>query len=440
MYLTNPSRQFVLLLVCAFFTPLVLAMAGQETAVVLNQRVAATVDRCLGDQEIEACSGVLMRPMPDAHPREFWRHDAQAQASGYERFFLLSANGMLVSQQETNGYILHDGLTAAAIGKPLQVIGRAGNEIRLWYWDDSRPDQVPVQAIYYLTGRPGALLRAQRSQLAWFQATGQWISVLRFSIGEGSPRFGFDQREQLYNGYEVAKAINTRYAETAQACPDGRPRYYCQGVWVRTVDNDQYKAWNPVPTDFTNQQGVSFSYFAYDTANIRTYKAQGFILFASGYPVNTPIPLLCAYPFDAGTRLNRNVCSFRSTCASLGVGSVASWLARYQGTPHTSCSFGTDQQAFQVAADVRRQGVRDGYGWNELMLRAWPQNVPAQLPMEAFIYSDVIYSGSNGLVGAKKFQRQYVDETQHYLPVLRLSPAAPGGALVTYLPQDQETP
>ena len=424
-------------MLCVIVMPGAHAMSGAQTAIALNQRVAATPARCLGNEPEDACSGVLMRPMIEAHQREFWRHDSLAEWQQYEPFQLLRRDGKTVGNPERSGYVMHAGFDAAAQGKPYQVVGRVGNEVRLGYWDASQPKQLPVQAIYYQPGLSDALLRAQRSQMAWFQATGQWLPVLRYVAGDAP--FGFDQREQLYNGYEVAKAINARYASKDTVCPDGRARYYCNGVWVRTVDNDQYKAWNPVPTDFTQEQGVSFAYFAHDTAVTKTYKAQGFVLFASGYPVTTPILPMCVYPFDASTRLNRNVCNFRGRCGAL---KAESWIASYSGQPYKSCAYGVDRDEFQLGAETRFKaraaGIGDTYGWNELMLRAWAQNIPAQLPLEAFIHSDAVYSGANGLVGARKFQRQFVAETGRYLPVLRLRPAAPGGALVVYLPEEQE--
>ncbi|MDF9618042.1 hypothetical protein P5705_10340 [Pseudomonas entomophila] len=413
------------------------AMSGLETAIALNQRVAATPERCMNNTPEDACSGVLMRPMSEAHQREFWRHDSLAQWQQYEAFQLLRRDGKGVANPERSGYILHAGIEASTLDKPYQVVAREGNEVRVAYWDDKQPKQLAVQAIYYQPGLPEALLRAQRSQLAWFQATGQWLPVLRYVAGDLP--FGFAQSEQLYNGYAVAKAINERYTSKDTVCAGGRARFYCNGVWVRTVDNDQYKAWNPVPTDFTKEQGVSFAYFAHDTSVFKTYKAQGFVLFASEYPVTTPILPMCVYPFDAGTRLNREVCSFRGRCGAL---QPQSWLATYRGRPYQSCAYLVDETQFQLSVETRYQaraaGVGDAYGWNELMLGAWAQNIPAQLPIQAFIHSDAVYSGANGLVGARKFQRQYVQETGRYLPVLSLRPSAPGNVLVTYVPEEQE--
>ncbi|MEA5673585.1 hypothetical protein VA602_19905 [Pseudomonas sp. MH2] len=422
-------------LLCCLLSASAWALNGPETATALNQRMAATPKRCAGNQPDYACSGVLVRPMAELHPVKFWEHDTDSTERGSELFVYLRRDGNTGPLPQRTGYVLMNRFDALAQGKPYEVSARpAADDVQVRNWDASVPGQLAVEALYFDPAQVGGLLRGQRAQLEWFKATGGWLPLLRME-GDG---FGFDQREQLYNGYQVASAINQRFAKTDLQCPGGRARFYCQGVWVRTVDNDQYKAWNPVPTDNPNQ-GVSFTWFSQDGNVSKTYKNQGFILFPSDYPVTQPLPLMCIYPFDASTAGQTSPCTFRSTCASLGLNTVALWLARYRNSPHHTCSFATDPESFQLAIDIRSQGVNDAIGWNESMLAAWPQDVPAQLPLEAFIYSDAVYSPGPrpGIEGAQKFQRQYIEETRRYLPVLQFSPAAVEGQLVTYRLEDQ---
>ncbi|MCO7521032.1 hypothetical protein [Pseudomonas sp. 1] len=418
------------------------AMNGAQTAIALNQRVAATPARCLGNEPEDACSGVLMRPMIEAHQREFWRHDSLADRQQYEPFQLLRRDGKTVGNPERSGYVMHAGFDAAAQGKPYQVVGREGNEVRLGYWDASQPKQLPVQAIYYQPGLTDALLRAQRSQMAWFQATGQWLPVLRYVAGDAP--FGFDQREQLYNGYEVAKAINARYASQDSVCPDGRSRFFCNGVLVRGTGVGSFKAWNPSPASQRNNS-VSFSYFSVDAGLDITIWPQGYIVSPLGGPVTRRLIMSCIYPFDGGTSNLGQPCVDRGICS--GITDKTAWLNRYPTPPRNSCAFRPDPAEFDVGVKAHRwsleehRRVNEDYDWNEVIVQAWPQDKPGELPLEAFFYSPKVRypPAEPGPANARRFQREYVTETHRYLPVLRLDPKAPDGKLVTYLPLDQAT-
>ncbi|MGH8380819.1 hypothetical protein [Pseudomonas sp.] len=456
-----PLRLCAMLLCCllsakgwALSAPLgPVAMTGPEILSALNQRLASTPVRCLDSQPDYACSGVLVRPMTDAHPQPFWMHDQGASDRGSERFVFLRKDGMAAPEDTHTGYVLMDHFAALATGKPYQVTGRtnSGSEVYVSNWNTSQPQALAVQALYYRVGAPSALFRAQRGQLEWFKATGKWLPVLRFEPGNGSGAFGFDQREQMYNGYQIASDINARFATTPATCPDGRARYYCQGVLVRTTNVGNFKAWNPSPVSERNQ-AVSFSYFAADAALNITVWPQGYVVFPSNRAVNQPLEMRCIYPFDGGTSITNQSCAHRGVCADLGISDRETWLARNPNTRPHSCAFGTDPVAFLTAVHAHQwgldlppvKGATVGVGWNEPVMRTWPQDKPAQLPLEAFFYSlNVHYPPAAqpmpayGLSNAKRFQQQYVEETRRYLPVLRLDPRAPGGQLVTFNPFEQ---
>jgi len=414
------------------------AMSGAETADALNLRLADTPEQCAASQPDYACSGVLARPLAQTHAQNFWEHDAAASQRGSEKFNYLRSDLPAAPLQEKTGFILMNRFEAMAQEKEYDVHARPqAGTVEVRNWDATVPGKVAIQALYYQLGAPGALWRGQRHQLAWYQATGEWLPLLRYLPDDTLTPFGFAQQEQLFEGYEVASRINARFADTARTCDDGTSRYHCNGVWVRTTDVGNFRAWNPSPSSIRGN-GVSFSFFAADMKITRTYKAQGFIMLPSGTPTQQRLSLRCIHPYDNNTGGAADMCTFRGTCAALGVVTAQQWLNRYRSTPTTACAFGTDASSFQIITDIRSINVTEPFGWNELMMAAWPSNVPASLPLEAFIYSLTSYVSGQGLAGGRRFQRDYhADTGTGYLPLLRFDPLAPNGQLVTYRPQDQ---
>lgn len=406
---------------------------GLSIAATLNQRLVSTPSACVRNQPDYACSGVLVRPMAAAHAVRFWEHDAEANARGSEAFVYLRSDRQQGALPGRGGYVLMSRFDALANGKPYEVKARPRpGEVQVNNWNAAQPNQIAIEALYYNPAVPNDLFRAQRSQLQWFKATAAWLPILRYSGGVGAT-FGFDQSEQLYDGYLVADRINQRFTTVSATCPDGRARYYCQGVWVRTTNiNDvgHYRTWNPSPIS-QRSNGVSFSWFSADTSVLGTLHTQGFTLRESGYPVPQPINLRCGYPRDASTGLDP--CNFRGQCAALGITTTAAWRARYGNGSNAGCAFGNDAAAFRVLSDLRNRQTGFNYYWNELIVAAWPQNVPAQLPLETFIYS-----AASARMNAQTFQREYLQDTRGlYRPVLFLNPTPPPNRLVTYNPDDQ---
>lgn len=313
------------------------------------------------------------------------------------------------------------------------------NQLQVKNWDASAPLSVPVQALFYDTSKTGAMLAAQQDQRDFFAATGQWLPVLRLDLNDASGKvFGFNLQDQLYVGYEVAARMNARYADTRTECPGGQPAYYCNGVLFRSTDaTSAFHAWNPSPGSAKNN-GVSFSYAREGVAiNQLVYSRPfGFTFKESAAPVVHPATVRCAYPYDAGTSGSPDPCTFRDACEVLGVNSVALWMARYAGNPGRGCAFGGASAAqFQLSMDVRRE-FPDRSDWNEIMVAAWPQDIPDQLPLEALFYQ----SGSAGLPHAQFIQNDYFQQTQRFLPVVAMNLAAADGTIFTYIPADQLAP
>lgn len=421
-----------------FFACASWGLSGPQTAQLLNQRLAATPQRCVGDKPVHHCSGVLLLPTDQTHPRPFWNHGAEAGERGSERFRFLRADLDGAAPPGAVGYVLYDGFSALGLGKPYEVENDGevvDGELRVRNWPQDSPQQLAVQALYYDIDQPDSLLLAQRGQRDYFDATGDWLPLVRFTAQGG---FGFSQKEQLYNGYQVADRLNVRFARTGTTCTGGQAAYFCNGVLLRTTDVGDFHAWNPSPASI-NGNGVSFHYFRADL-HTAIYKPQGFVMREQSYPVPEPLTLRCAFPFDAHTGGQADICTFRPSCASLNIHTPQAWAAAYASKPISSCYFDNSADDFQLSIEVRNANKSvDPYGWNEVILAAWRPNAGRDLPLEAFVFMPN-HDGGNGLDGARVFQEDYVLTDQRYIPVLEVHPDATDGRVFTYNPQDQHIP
>jgi len=401
--------------------PIALALTGPDIAQVLNARFRLTEAACPGGTAVYLCSGLLVRRSQNPANVAFWKLSPEAVSAGYERFDYWRLDREPVDVSAPNGFVLTDILTAIGIGKTLEVNAATGDaQALVKNWDDTAPLRIPLQALFYNLAVGGSLHAAQRDQLVYFQATGEWLPILRLQRDEAQQSlFGFSMADQLYVGYQVAAKLNARYADTSPTCRDGRAAFYCNGVLVRTTDQSTaFHSWNPSPGSVRGN-GASFSYLRADAGVSRFYKSQGFVIREQAAPAGNPMSLRCAYPYDAGTGGSADVCrTHGGLCSELGVNSVEVWLARYGARVNASCAFDVDPQQFQLSIDVRKTRG-DFYGWNEFMVAAWPQNNPAQLPIEAFFYNAQALVPSNGLPGAQYDQRDYFKVTGRSIPILR---------------------
>lgn len=373
------------------------------------------------------------------HPLPFWHHGSEAEERGAERFHWLRRDAASTPSVGRVGYILQDLFGAIGQGKPYAVLAADARELMVPNWNIAAPAQLAVQALYYDLGDAHSLLRAQRGQLDYFKATGQWLPLVRFAVTDGRAAFGFSQQEQLYDGYQVAARLNARYARTESRCGDDGAAYDCGGVLVRTTDVGDFHAWDPSPNS-ERGNGVSFTYMRADIETRQFYTTQGFVVRELAYPARQPLTLRCIFPYDAWTGGASDYCDFRPSCASLQVTSVEAWKTRYLATPASSCYFQGTPDDYQLALDVRnRSGAQDEYGWSEVILATWPQDIGDQLPLEAFVHAPG-YHGSDGVQGAQRFQRDYLTTHQRYLPVLAIVPRASDGKPFSFDPEEQSVP
>ncbi|MBV6752187.1 hypothetical protein KV580_17860 [Pseudomonas chlororaphis] len=307
------------------------------------------------------------------------------------------------------------------------------NELLIRNWETAQPQRIPLQGLFYDVTQTGGLLGAQKDQRDYFNATGQWLSILRMNLRDAPDAvFGFNLQDQLYVGYEVASQLNARYANTAPICPDGKAAFYCNGVLIRATDaNANFRAWNPSPPSEA-RNGVSFSYVRSDVGTTKLAGVQGLIFRESSAPVGYRTTLRCAYPANAGTNSVPDSC--RASCESLGVISVPAWQARYASSPSSSCAFDPSAWPFQLNTEVRTVLTSaQRANWNEIIIAAWTPDIPTQLPIEAFFYT----AGSAALSAAQFIQRDYFVHTGNYMPIVQATLAATGGQIFSYSPADQ---
>ncbi|VVD64889.1 hypothetical protein [Pandoraea anhela] len=310
-------------------------------------------------------------------------------------------------------------------------------------WNPALPATIPIQALYYDTGSAGQLLQAQRYQMQFYAATQVWLPILRvtFVPGQGAT-FGYDETEQLDEGFRVVERLTKRYLDTSPDCNAGtKAAYYCDGVLIRMVAVQYMPVWNP-RADYYKRDGISFTYLRADAkvGAVATWTGgTGFIMKEFNAPAGHPLTLKCSFPTDAGTGGRSESCFSSATdkrfCDELGVTSYAIWVARYgAGGIGLHCPFRPDPAGFQLSITIRRDYpniIMLGYPHNEITLKPWPSDIPGQLPLEAFVVV------GSAFAGGRVMQQGYFDATGRFLPIVRVNVTAAATQVFTYVPADQ---
>lgn len=409
---------------CLLFGEMAWAVTGPQVAQLLNTRYANDTARCVGDTDTYYCSGALARGSQTSPGRMFWMLSPEAISAGYERFAYLRKDIPRDALMLQNGYVFTDKFTAIGLSKPLDVVqADLSGELRVTNWNEQAPKSLPVQALYYERGWSPALLAAQRDQRDYFQATGDWLPILRLDLADPAQQiFGFNQQDQLYYGYKIASGLNARFRDTSQTCRDGSHPLNCNGVMIRgTAASTQFHAWNPSPNS-VGRNGVSWSWARADVGMVQIAGLQGLIFKETAAPTPFKPVLRCLYPTNAGTSGIPDSC--RAFCDALGVTTVAAYNA--QGK---TCTFNMTPAQVQLSNEVRNSNP----AWNELIIGSWPQNIPKQLPLEAIF----VVAGSAGLKDAQLIQRDFYQQTALTLPIVRVALNAPSPFV--YDPADQNT-
>ncbi|WP_339538501.1 halovibrin HvnA [Pseudomonas sp. RA_15y_Pfl2_54] len=239
-------------------------------------------------------------------------------------------------------------------------------------------------------------------------------------------------------GPQVAADLTAHYNDVRVNCGSASmPAFLCRGIMLRsTVPSTAYKAWNPSPHSQTSG-GVSFSYLSKDSkfTGLVFNQKNGFIF----YPVlsrpsgTRQIEVLCSFPRDGATQLRmapgcgaHPYTPDRSRrCQTIGITTAEGWLANRRENIWNVCSFDVRDAMNHLAADSFYQTIRahqlgnffaGQHDYIELVLATWPQNIPKELPMQAFFYLD------GGLAGAQYDQKDFYDSTGgKVLPIIKIN-------------------
>jgi hypothetical protein len=166
---------------------------------------------------------------------------------------------------------------------------------------------------------------------------------------------------------------------------------------------------------------------------------------------------LCIYAYDAWT-LYGNVdkgCGFKgraldmSSCAGVDVRTPEQWYAYTERLSHQKyqCSLSTiDADQFYTSILVRERKptlpTPIQFGYNELMVGVWPQDIGEKLPIQGFFYKVNAPTGApaTALAEAKAYQTKYRQRTQLWRPVIKIDFARIKDTPFSYSTSDQAVP
>ena len=219
-------------------------------------------------------------------------------------------------------------------------------EVLIETWDESKPEKLPIEAVFYEASAPAKLADAQKFQGEYYLETSLYVPIVKMDIAAADKEiFSFDAKDQRF-GQLVAERLNAGYNNLSNNC-SGKPAYYCSGVIVRTTGaKPSYHSWNPSPTSI-NKEGVPFSYLRRDLGitNLAWGDLHGFIFkdFATAERLSTyPIRVLCTFPTDVASRDRAGVggCGAHSaypinsrSCPEEGVNTLEQWKTHYRSVP-----------------------------------------------------------------------------------------------------------
>ncbi|MFJ2995797.1 hypothetical protein, partial [Pandoraea sp. NPDC087047] len=380
--------------------------------------------------EWSSCAGLGVSTVPG------WVAYFSAQGSDVAKQCSLSAT---IASQFKASLEAHEQVSADLADSPTMLLLAA--------WDPARPETIPLQAFYYDVANGGQLTQAQRYQRQYFDATGQWLPILRMAMTGGVPTaFGFDERDQLDYGIALAQRLNERFGDTSP-CPRDQAAFMCNGVIVRVTGyGTGFHSWNPSPTA-VRLHGVSMTYMRTDAHifDVAHGGGVGLIFSPFGAPVQTPLVARCMFPSDGWTDLRADKCGMRSIpqsapCAQLGITTLEAWRANYVATGYDyQCSLGVDKDAFDLSLLARTTfPATPPYEewWNELVVAPWPQDVPEQIPLEAVMYTK---ESADLRAGARYIQNDYFNQTGRFLPIIKVDIPGHPQAPFSYTPGDQGT-
>lgn len=234
------------------------------------------------------------------------------------------------------------------------------------------------------------------------------------------------------------------------------PAFLCNGVMIRgTAIAPNYHVWNNSKAS-KDKGGVSFAYLRKDS-NFRQMPFSynnGFIFQSYAHvPAKLHPEVLCSYPIDGYTdgRAKSGCGAYpgfaqSQPCAEKGIVTLAQWRAHFQALTGSKfkgqCSFDVRDSrntlagpAFDTSIKARQYLGADTVYQNEIIVKAWADNLGKTLPLEAFFY---LY-GTTGKAVAQRNQRDLKQTDGILIPIIsiRLARTEADVATFYFLPEDQ---
>lgn len=276
---------------------------------------------------------------------------------------------------------------------------------------------------------------------------------------------------KLISGDNIEHRLINRFNDVRSMCINSRhqkrPAYECTGLMIRGVSNigfgaEQKHAWSKKQINKrTNAFSVGFLRKDQLFHSFPGGYDSGFIL----YPhLRTPrgkarFDVLCAFPVNAHTndRSGRHACGRSNDdrtgnskhCHAQRITSIKAWISHYEKIVHSKnknfikkqCGFDTttkdSAEIFNVALEANKYLRKySKYGWrnNELRIRAWNENNPKEIPIEAFFY---LIESKGGREKAMMYQINYFVQTNERVPIVGIrlpSPKYPHLIVKSYTP------
>ncbi|MGY4525526.1 hypothetical protein [Pseudomonas sp. TE21394] len=374
--------------------------------------------------------------------------------ANFARFGSNPVNQCSLSTQDYNQF-----MTSLAVRRTLSnQASTLLNEVLVPTWDVNKPEQLPIEAFFYNTAVAGSLVNAQALRHAYRVKTGLSLPIVRLDFAaQAHERFSQLPQDQE-DGWQVAERLNARFNDTARQCNNGQAPVYCSGVLVRGTNySPTFHAWNPNPN--TNPtDAVSFSYMRADITTMWLPRQQGLLFSSLDYAADAGLEVLrplCIYMADANTwHRTTQGCGATSyypndsgPCASMGINNLDALGNHFRSVPETptglrlshQCSLAIQPASFMLAIEGRAnligEEMKPNYGYNEIMLYAWEQNIPNRLPIDALFYT--ASGGAAALNEAKGIQQDLFRNSASLVkPIVRIETGATG-ATFSYRREDQ---
>ncbi|HEY4294301.1 hypothetical protein [Luteibacter sp.] len=358
--------------------------------------------------------------------------------------------------------LIRAALSAEAGGQPPEFIVAP--------WPRDAVAQVPVEAIFYVSGT-GGVAAARRDQEDFFRNSGGMVlPIVQITLPATSGAdAGFEFREEdqvplAPTGAWIADDMEARYRSSVADCgTPTRPAFLCSGVLVRgTAFAPSFHSWLPSPAS-VSRQGVSFTYLRHDFPVEAIYIPEGFIVYPA---LDTPegkeqAVIRCVFPVDGHTAGRSNACNEHpyypvasKSCQdqSPAITTVSTWLAHFNGAPADPAARSQHQCGFRLvtgtpdsAAIFIEAGKATSLAtpvsaltkYNEVVVQPWAQTIGARVPLEAFFY----IAGTYGLDPAQKDQKDFEATLGLRVPIIRITlPAKPEQRMFEFDPADQAVP